>query len=266
VVTLALILICFLGAYVLMALFFYLFQESLLFQSKPLDRDAALAFPFESEERFFTAADGARLHALFIPAEAPKGVILYFHGNAGNLQRWGRIAHSFVHYQYDVLIFDYRGYGKSHGKRSMDALYRDGEMIYDTLRSTYGEQRIVIYGRSIGCAMAIWLAGRTNPKQLMLETPFHSINDVLAFRLLGLPAEWLLRYPFPNYHFIKQVRCAIYIIHGTRDRVVPYSSGRKLFQQNKKSLRMEFERVAGGSHNNLSSFPAFHKAMRRWLT
>ncbi|MEQ9186362.1 MAG: alpha/beta hydrolase [Cryomorphaceae bacterium] len=248
-------------SYLLLIAFFYVFQESFLFQAKSMNRDEAFEFDFPFEERNVKMEDGAVINTVMLRATNAKGVMLYFHGNSGDLTRWAPIANAFTEYGFDVLVFDYRGYGKSRGHRSMQRLYRDGLVLYESLLESYREDDIVIYGRSIGTSMATWLAARTKAQQLLLETPFYQISEVLAFRFLMLPASLLLKYPFSNAKYMGSVSSPIHIVHGTLDGVVPYFSGKKLYQAFRDQKVISFTTINGGRHNNLIQFPEF----RRWI-
>lgn len=254
VVTLLLILLV---SYALLATFFYVFQESFLFQAKRMNHHEEFRFDFPFEERNHTMSDGGTINSLFLRTPNAKGAILFFHGNAGDLTRWGKIAQDFTAYGYDILVFDYRGYGKSTGHRSMHRMNEDGHELYKSLLKEYDEKDIVIYGRSIGCAMATWLAARVQARMLLLETPFYAIKEVFAFRLLLLPARLVLRFPFSNARYFPRVQSPIHIIHGTMDGVVPYYSGKKLYSAFKDQQKITFTTISGGGHNDLISFEAF---------
>ena len=263
---LIIILACLIALYVVIAFAFYFFQESILFKAKPLDLDHQFKFNFPFEERNYTMPDGAVINALFIPAEKENGVILYFHGNAGNLARWGEIVHYFNRFGYSVLVPDYRGYGKSSGDRSMISLFGDALILHEALLKSYREEQIVVYGRSIGTGIANWLASQINCKALILETPYYSVSDLISIRLLLIPTGWLLRYPFPSFRYIKNVKAPIHIIHGRLDVVVPHASGMKLYAQNKDQLNIQFISIKGGQHNNLITFPEYEKAIAEALS
>ena len=155
---------------------------------------AQFDFQDQFEELFLEAQDGAVINALHFKAEAPKGVILYFHGNAGDLSRWGNITSYFVEKRYDVLVMDYRTYGKSTGELSEKALYDDALMCYSHLLKTYDENDIIIYGRSLGTGMATYMASVKNPKQLILETPYYSLVDIAKRRFPILPVSLFMKY------------------------------------------------------------------------
>ncbi|MDP5157058.1 MAG: alpha/beta hydrolase [Flaviramulus sp.] len=231
----------------------YFIQEKLLFLPTVLEQDYVFNFRYYFEEITLNTDDGSKLNAVHFKVENSRGVILYFHGNAGDLSRWGKIAEYFVEKQYDVLIMDYRTYGKSIGKLSEQSFYSDADLFYNHLLKTYNENDIVLYGRSLGTGIASYLASKKNPKQLILETPYYSILDVAKDRFPILPINQLLKYKFPTFEFIKNVNCDITMFHGTEDNVVPYTSAEKLFQISPKQYT-KFITIGGGSHNNLIEF------------
>ena len=213
---------------------------------------------------FLKAEDGAIINAIHFKTENPKGVILYFHGNAGDLSRWGKITEFFVEKDYDVLVMDYRTYGKSKGKLSEQALYNDAQMCYNYVLDRYQESEIIVYGRSLGTGLATYLASNNNPRQLILETPYYSLSDVAKHRFPMFPNNKLLRYDFPSYKFVQNVKCPISIFHGTDDTVVPYVSGEKLFNSMVQKEKMFFT-IENGEHNNLMAFDSYIQQIQKIL-
>ncbi len=183
--------------------------------------------------------------------------MLFFHGNAGDLSRWGTLAEYFVEKQYDVLVMDYRTYGKSKGKLSEEALYNDAQYCYDYLKDRYNENDITVYGRSLGTGISTYIASENNPKQLILETPYYSILEVAQSRFPLFPVKQLLKYKMLSYQFIKETDCPILMLHGTDDQVVPYESANKLFNASPKP-QTKFVTIEGGSHGDLRTFDSYH--------
>lgn len=240
----------------------YFLQEKIMFQPTVLAQDYKFQFNYPFEELFFKTEKDAIINALHFRAKNPKGVILYFHGNAGDLSRWGKIVEYFVEKGYDVLVMDYRTYGKSTGKLSEKALYHDAQFCYDYLKKGYSESDITIYGRSLGTGIGTYIAASHHPKQLILETPFYSMIDVARNRVPIIPVKQLMRYEFPTYKFIKQVKCPITMFHGTNDRVVSLKSAEKLFNS-VSAENVTFTIIKGGSHNNLSDFEVYHQLINK---
>ena len=238
----------------------YFFQEKMIFHPTVLQQDYSFNFEQDFEELFLKADDGAVLNALHFKLEHPRGIIVYYHGNAGDLSRWGTIVTPFLDYKYEVLIMDYRSYGKSTGIISEAALYSDAQLFYNEAKSLFPEDKIVVYGRSLGTAMATYVASNNQPQQLILETPFYDFKELARQKMLNLPIAGLLKYEFPSYRFIKTVDCPVTVIHGTADRVVPYTSGLELYHAIPGKQRM-LVKIKGGTHNDLIRYPAFHDAI-----
>src|SRR5690554_6918936 len=169
------VLLVIVALYIMIGASLYFLQEKILFMPTVLPQDFQYEFNHPFEELFLKTEDHAVINALHFKAENPKGVILYFHGNAGELSRWGIVVQKFVEMRYDVLVMDYRTYGKSTGKLSEKALYSDAELFYKYLLIRYPEDKIVVYGRSLGTTFATYVAAKNHPKQLLLEAPFYSL-------------------------------------------------------------------------------------------
>lgn len=244
--------------YVMINTSLYLLQDKILFRPTVLEQNHQFEFNNKFEEVFLTTGENAVINAIHFKVENPKGVILYFHGNQGDLQRWGNITAYFVEKDYDVFVMDYRTYGKSTGELSEDALYTDTEFMYDYVKKHYSESEITVYGRSLGTTFATFVASKHSPKQLILETPYYSMVDVAKSRFPLIPVKQFMNYHFPTYKFINDVKCNISILHGTSDKVVPFSSGQKLYQSSPKN-RTNFISIEGASHNNLIDFQAYHR-------
>lgn len=235
-----------------------LFQEKLIFFPSKLDVDYEYKFEEPFDEVNLKTADGAILNAIHFKTKNPKGIVLYFHGNAGDLSRWGEIASSFTKYDWDVLIMDYRTYGKSSGKLSETALYNDAQLFYDYVLNRYDEEKIVLYGRSLGTSFATKVAAVNNPHMLILESPFFNLTTLAKDKFPIVPVNYILNYNFNSNDFIKDVNCKTIFFHGTQDNLVPYSSGMKLFKIAAPVNGKKFIGINGGGHNNLSNFKTLY--------
>jgi len=254
-----------LTAYLLISTMLYFLQEKLIFLPSKLPSDYTYSFTQPFEEIFLTADDGAVLNGIHFKQEQPEGVIVYYHGNAGDLTRWGNIALFFVEKNYDVIIMDYRTYGKSTGKLSEEALFNDGQLFYEYALEQYDESGITLYGRSLGTGIATWVASQNSPFRLILETPYYSLLDLGKNRFPYLPVQWFLKYPLKTYEYISEVSCPIAFFHGTEDRVVPYNSGLRLF--NSVSVdKNTFFTIKGGQHNNLNEFEVYRAGVQEILS
>ncbi len=228
----------------------YFFQENLIFLPTKLPQDHSYVMDWPFEEVYVNTQDGAQLNGLHFDVKDSKGVILYYHGNAGDLQRWGKLTEFFVEKKYSVIVMDYRGYGKSTGKRSMEKLYSDANLWYDFAKKLYAENKLIVYGRSLGATFATYVSSKHNPKNLVLESPFFSMEDIAKSRFPILPIGSLLHYKFPTYQYINVVSSPITIYHGSNDEVIDIEQGKRLF----KSIEQEnktFITIPNGGHNDL---------------
>lgn len=248
--------------YALLCLFYYLVQERFIFVRFRTGKGHVFKFAGPFEERWSHVEDGAELHALHFKAEHPRGVVLYFHGNTGSLRRWGRRAPRFTSLGFDVLMPDYRGYGKSRGRLSEDALHDDAQRWYDLLLQQWPQDRIVVYGRSLGGGMAVPVAANNDPRALILESAFSDLAAAAMHYLPLFPYRWLLRYRFRNDRAIRRVRCPITILHGRRDNVVPFSSALKLYAAVPREVPCELVAFNKGHHSDLYRFPRFRAKVR----
>ena len=237
----------------------YVFQERLIFQPEKLSDKYKFVFDTPFEEMTYETVDGNSLSALLFKVENPKGVIYYHHGNAGGLDSWGYRAIDFTSKEYDVLMYDYRSYGKSTGKiKNEKMLISDAQMIYKKLLYDYKERDIIVYGTSLGSGIAAEIAYNNNPKKLILETPYFNFYDVSKYHYPYLPNSILLHYQFKTNKFLPELDIPIYLFHGTEDETVPYNSSERLA---KLSDNIKLFTIKDGSHNNLNSYHDYH----HWL-
>ena len=246
--------------YIIFGVALYFLQEKMIFMPEPLPQDYSYSFPRNFEEINLKTDDGAKLNALHFKVENPKGVILYFHGNAGELSSWGIVVQKFVDMQYDVLVMDFRTYGKSTGKLSQKALYNDAQLFYNLLLKNYAENEIVVYGRSLGTTFATYVAAENQPKQLILEAPLYSLDEVASERFPFFPVSWFLKFHFPTYKYLQDVSSPILIFHGTDDFVVNYKNSEKLSKLKTKG-KLSFITIPEGSHHNLVDFDIYRKTL-----
>ncbi|MCC7331216.1 MAG: alpha/beta fold hydrolase [Flavobacteriales bacterium] len=241
----------------------YYFQEKLIFHPEKLSSKFVFNFDSEFEELNYTTPDGNVLNALHFKVKNPKGLIFYLHGNAGNLDYWGNRAFDFLKLGYDVLMFDYRGFGKSTGSiRNEKMIYEDALLIYKIWTSKFTENQIVVFGISLGTGIATRLAHENNPKILILETPYFNFFDVSKFHYPYLPTSILLHYQFKNNKFLPEIHIPIYIFHGTEDETIPFNSSVRLSKLNKK---ISFFPIEHGSHSNLNSFELYQVKLNEIL-
>jgi len=184
------------------------------------------------EDAWFQAADGTKLHGWFAPCAAPKAVILFAHGRAGNVttpaQQLGEFC---LRHQVAVMIFDYRGFGRSEGIPSEEGLYQDARAARDWLakRSGTAPSEIVLMGRSLGAAVVVELAANDGAKGLILECAFASLPKLIQHHARGLPADWLVSSKFDSLSKIERYAGPLLISHGSKDCLIPFEHAELLF-------------------------------------
>ena len=250
--------------YVLIAFLAYTYQERLVFFPSKMPLNHTYDFCQDFEEFNLTTDDGAKLNAVHIKQDSSKGLILYFHGNSGNISHLIHVANLFSAKGYESILVDYRTYGKSTGKVSEAALYKDAQLFYDYAKQRYQEKEIILYGRSFGTGIATWLASENEPEKLVLESPFYSAVALGKHRFPFLPIDWLSNFRFPSNEYIKQVECPIYIFHGKEDKVIPYESAEKLFAAIPGNNKELFS-ISNAGHNYLQDFKVFKEGMNKVL-
>ena len=246
-------------------------QEKVVFLPVVLPEHHEFDFEKNFEEYLWETPFDGKINVLHFKIKKPQGVIVYYHGNADNLHRWGNIAHEYTQFGYDVLVMDYRGYGKSSGPRNEEFLYSDAQFCYDFAKQKYGEEKTIVYGRSLGGAFAIKVAADNQPKAVILEATFFNIQDIVN---RWLPKKVTDRVsPTMTYHFLSNenildVDVPLYHFHGTKDNIVPLKSGRKLFDLFKKSrpkVEKKFIEISGATHNDLINYEEFVEELKSIL-
>jgi len=231
------------GIYVISATTLYFYQDKLIFKGWKLDKDFQCQIGTEIK---ISGEDGNQLSCLYVNQKNPKGIIIYFHGNRGNLKRCTYQAQQFLVPNYDLIMPDYRGYGNSEGEiESQDQLFNDAQAIYDYVKNKFDEKDITLVGYSLGTGVVSYLAEHNNPSALYLVAPYKSLIDVKDD--LGIPVpDFLVKFPLETYKRIKNINCPIYIFHCPSDQLLPYDSSYEMYQQNKE--RIKFFTLNGDSH------------------
>jgi hypothetical protein len=228
----------------------FAFQDQLLFQ--PSSRllatpdDAGMAF----ETVHLDTEDGETLHGWWIPAaDAARGTLLFFHGNAGNISGRLQSVQQFHRLGLNVLIVDYRGYGQSTGSPSEQGIYTDAETCWQHLTETRGiaPEEIVVFGRSMGGGAATWLAARHRSGAVILESVFTTVPDVGAHHYSFLPVRALATNQFDNESRVAEIDAPKLHIHSREDRVVPFKLGQRVYEA--AAEPKQFLEIDGG-HND----------------
>lgn len=249
-----------LGGIGLLLVILYFIQDKFIFKPEKLPADFKFVYDTPFEELFFEIEPGVSINGLHFFVKKPLGLILYFHGNTRSIKGWAKYAKDFYRYQYDVVLVDYRGFGKSTGKRSESNILKDLQFVYTALAAKYKEAHILVYGRSIGSGFAAKIAADNRPRYLILDAPYYNFRKVVERFLPLLPVKYVLRYHLRIDKWIRKVNCHTYILHGTRDMLIPIKHSEKL--QNLSPNKITLIRIKGGGHNNLPSFYEYHNFIR----
>lgn len=187
---------------------------------------------YDYEEIRLVTADGLRLTGWFVPRANARGLLLFFHGNTRNVSHCMDSVGIFHRLGFSVFLFDYRGYGQSQGEPDEPGTYKDAEAAWRYLVERRGipADEIVMLGRSLGAAVAAWLAARHMPKALVVESTFTSLPDIAAQLHPVLPARLLSRYEYPVQRHLQAVQCPVLIVHSREDELIPIRHGRQLYE------------------------------------
>lgn len=239
------------AAYGGLALLLYIFQSRLVFfpetgrEISATPAQIGLAY----EDIRLQTSDGIGLHGWYIPAAQPRGTVLFLHGNAGNVSHRLDSVLMFHRLGYSTLIFDYRGYGSSGGAPTEEGTYRDAEAAwrYLTEQKLIPACRIVLFGESLGGAVAAWLAARQKPGALVIASGFTSVPDLGRQLYPFLPVRWLARIHYNTREYLRAVAAPVLVAHSPDDEIIPFAHGRALFAA--ASPPKQFLELAGG-HND----------------
>jgi hypothetical protein len=230
----------------------YLAQRALMYfpytvRMTPEEAD----FPQASEVQL-TAADGVRVLAWTVAPKPGKPVIVYLHGNGGSLAHRVHRFRKLIGDGTGLVALSYRGYGGSEGRPTEDGLIADGRAAYDFARTTYPDANIVLWGESLGTGVAVAIAGEKDVAAVILEAPFTSAADVAFSAYPFLPVSWLMKDQFRFDERIGKVRAPVLIMHGERDRVVPFRLGQQLYAMANEPK--QFVRFPDGGHEDLDRY------------
>lgn len=234
--------------YLGLILLVYLRQESMVYMPSREVRLTPRLIGLEYAEVRLRTKDGVALSAWYVPAKSEQGVLLFCHGNAGNISHRLDSIRIFNDLNLSVLIFDYRGYGESEGRPSEEGTYLDAEAAWDYLvhERKAPPERIVLFGRSLGGAVAAELATRRRAAALIVESSFTSVAGMAHELYPWLPVRRITRFRYATIDKIGKIACPKLIVHSPHDEVIPFSHGLALFEKAAPPKRML--RIAG-SHN-----------------
>ena len=254
------------GGYGAVCLYLLLNQQRLIYEPDSHITATPDQHGYEYEHVTLKTQDGLNLDGWYVPSKQNVGVILFFHGNTGNISHRFETIDIFHLMGYNVLIFDYRGYGQSEGRPSEQGTFLDAKAALAYLTEQRGilEKDVIIFGRSLGGAVATWLAAHSQAKALVVESSFSSIPELGKDHYPLLPIRMISSYQYDSKVHIQGVQTPVLIIHSPNDEVIPFSHGEKLFENApgpKKMLKIR------GRHNDgfIYSGVVYTEGLRRFL-
>ena len=225
-------------------------------------------YPFEQfpahKELFFDTPNNGRINALHFKRSNSKGIVFYTHGNSRALDDWAWVHEDFLPHNFDLLIYDFRTFGKSTGKINEQNLYGDARHIMQFLLNSYKTDQIVVYGRSLGASIATQMATEFDIACLILETPFSSMLSIVHAATPYIPVRYILRYKFNNRRKMRKLNCPVHILHGTKDELIPLRHAKRLRQAN-TNKNSTLTIIENASHNNLSEFQIYKDTIAQIL-
>jgi len=249
-----------LGLYICALLFLYFQQEKFIFYPTILPQNYQFQQFQNFEEVLFRKTANKTWHGLYFKVNNPKGCVIYFHGNTGDLSRWGTHAAEFRELGYAVIMIDYPGFGKSKGHLSENQINKFAVKVYEWTRSRFRVDQIVVLGRSLGTGPAATLTTKFPAHSLILETPYSSIPDMAAKTYKIFPTNYLSRFRFNTLKKIERTKAPVYVIHGTKDELIPYEMGKSIAEKKGTLLT-----IKGAGHNDFSDYPAYKEHLANIL-
>jgi pimeloyl-ACP methyl ester carboxylesterase len=243
--------------YVLGGIALYWFQDLFFFHPVPLPKDHRFSFDQAFTELNLPYGKDNLNIVQFKTTTKRKGIVLFFHGNAMNVEHYAKYPSLFIRSGYELWMIDYPGFGKTTGKRTEEIMYDQALKMYELAMQQTNPDSIIIYGKSMGTAVASWLASKRKSKSLILETPFYSVQALVRHYVPLYSFIPLSKYSFPNFEYLEKVKVPVTIFHGTNDQLVPYSQGKKLAQEN----NCRFITIEKGTHNDLFDFELYQREM-----
>lgn len=248
------------SVYIVCGTALYFLQENFLFHPAKLPAEHHFNFSIPFKEINVPVNDERNLSIIqfTVPDSTCKGVVLYFHGNKRNIERYAPYATNFTKNNYEVWMMDYPGFGKTTGKLTEQTMYADATILYQMARARFSKDSILLYGKSLGTGVASQLASVKDCKRVILETPYYSIEAMMKYHTFIYPVNLMAKYHFPNYKYFQKIEAPVTLFHGTKDELVPYNHSVKLVKENPG---MQLITIEKGKHNNLTDSPLFHQQL-----
>lgn len=253
--------------YLLLTGWVYLSQDSMVYHPLSDLAGSPADIRLDFEDVWVTTRDGVRIHGWFVPASSTsRRVVLFCHGNAGNISHRLDSLKIFHDLGLSVLIFDYRGFGLSQGRPSEAGTYLDAEAAWEHLVATRGflPEEIIVFGRSLGGAVASHVAAEKTVAALILESTFTSLPDLGASFYPYLPVRLIAKHRYDNLAHLQKVRCPVLVVHSPEDEMIPFAHGKALYAAAPEPK--SFLEISGGhNHGFMTSGKAYVQGLRSFL-
>ncbi len=243
----------------------YFLQEKFILHAVRLPVSYEFQFGGDFEEINLIMSDGISQNGILFKTKNSRGLIMLMHGHSGNAENWESMAFKFSKLNYDLLVPDYRGFGKSEGKFSERDTYSDVKIWYQHMCSIYPESNISLYGKGIGSTFASYLAQEFNPDKLILESPLYDLKfTAVKYYPLFPFIKYIPTYKFNTASHIKKVKLPVYVTHGKLNKLVHYENSTKLLELN--SSHVDLCIIEDGDHHNLITHPAYNQYLNQILS
>ena len=262
------IVIAFLVLYSLASGMLYLKQDELVYKVNAVNQkinNTPRSIGLEYDEVTLTTADKVRLHAWYVPVKQSRATVLYMHGNASNISHCLDSIAMLHAMQLNTFIFDYRGFGQSEGIPNEAGTYLDADAAWDFLRTqkNLSSKQVIVYGRSLGGAIATYIADKNPPCLLILESTFTSVPDLGSERYPWLPVRWLAKIKYDSLQRISHIKAPLLVMHSPQDSVIPYLHGERLFA--KASSPKQWLQLAGGHGHGYQSTQGYAATLSQFI-
>ena len=248
----------FLTGVLVVSLTLYSLQEKFILHAEKLSLSYNFRFAGDFDELNLIMSDGVSQNGILFKTQNSKGLIILMHGHSGNVEHWGTIAYRFNKLNYDLLVMDYRGYGKSEGKFSEQDTFLDVKQWYQHMNSIYSEEEIILYGKGIGATFASYLASEFTPNKLILESPLYDLKfTALKYYPLFPFIQYIPTFRFDTATYFKEIQIPVYMVHGKLNKLVHYENSTRLLAAN--TAHADLCLIEDGDHHNLVKHAAYIK-------
>lgn len=247
--------------YGIIGILFYYLQEKILLHPEKLPASYQFKFkqPFEEVNIAMNLTDTINMIRFYSDSNTAKGLVVYFHGNTQNVEHYASYASFFTKRGYEVWMPDYPGFGKSTGSIDEKKLYSQADQVIKLALTKFGNDSLIIYGKSFGTGIAAYVASYIKPNCLILEAPYYSIPSLFRNYLFLYPVTAMSKYKLPVGEYLEDVKNSVVIFHGKKDCLIPYREAAQLKEVMKLGDR--FVTIDKGSHNDLTNFDGYKLVM-----